>query len=267
MPRYVHRRGQGRIRRALALALALACAWAAGYARLGAPGPSTESQGSSGARQTRALEIGEYRFYAVQFGAFDSEADARALSESLSARGAAGYVLTDTLSRAIGAAYTSRADADKVCKNLSLQGVDACIYEVCAPGVELRVTAEEPLLDAIEAALPQSERAIAALGALALELDRGNLSAHQAQLSLEDASQDARAALGELKARLGGRSHALTDGLLSELNAVCAACDALSQYSVESAMDFSGKIKYNVIDLMQRHVAFMNLLIQPAASA
>lgn len=266
MSRYLRRRRARGVRLALMLVALLACAYAAGLMRAGLPG-EVAAPTPSPERETRSLTLDEYRFYAIQFGAFDNDADARELTNSLTARGAAGYVLTDTRSRAIGAAYTSREDADKVCANLAAQNIEAYVYEVAAPRVELRVTAEPALLDAIEAALPIAAQAIDELGAQALALDRADTSAEQVRAGLDAIAQPARAALTRLETQLGGRTHALTSGLISELNAVCDACDALSQQSVESAMDFSGKIKYNVIDLMHRHVQFMDLLIQPAASA
>ncbi len=266
MSRYIRRRRARGVRIALALAALVACAYAAGLTRVGLPG-ETAAPTQPPERETRMLALDEYRFYAIQFGAFDNDADARELTNSLTARGAAGYVLTDTRSRAIGAAYTSREDADKVCQNLAAQNIEAYVYGVSAPRIELRVTAEPALADAIEAALPLAAQAIDALGAQALALDRGDISPEQARAGLDSIAQPARAARAQLEALLDGRMHALTGGLTSELSAVCDACDALRQQSIESAMDFSGKIKYNVIDLMQRHVEFMNLLIQPAASA
>mgnify|MGYP000595565203 CR=1 FL=1 len=247
MSRYLRRRRARGVRLALMLVALLACAYAAGLMRAGLPG-EVAAPTPSPERETRSLTLDEYRFYAIQFGAFDNDADARELTNSLTARGAAGYVLTDTRSRAIGAAYTSREDADKVCANLAAQNIEAYVYEVAAP-------------------LPIAAQAIDELGAQALALDRADTSAEQVRAGLDAIAQPARAALTRLETQLGGRTHALTSGLISELNAVCDACDALSQQSVESAMDFSGKIKYNVIDLMHRHVQFMDLLIQPAASA
>lgn len=250
--------------RAIALIALAACVYAAGRAARphGAPPAATAE-----AVETRSVVLDAYTFYAIQFGAFDNESDARALSESYVSRGAAGYVLTDTRSRAIGAAYAARADADAVCANLSAQGIDAYVYAVSAPRVELRVTAGGALIEAISAAHAQTLEAIAALSELALALDRGDIAPNAALAELAEVRARSDAAREALETELAGRTHAATAGLISELHADADACAALMQQNTDSAMAFSGKMKYNVIDLMQRHVQFLQMLIQPAASA
>lgn len=214
---------------------------------------------------TGTVVLDEFSFYAIQFGAFDNDEDARALTQRYVSRGAAGYVLTDTRSRAIGAAYTSRADADKVCANLAAQGVDSYVYEVSAPRVELRVTASPELVSAMESARKAMLHAIDALSGMALELDKGTMTTDAAISALYAQAEAADGYRTELERALGGRTHAATSGMMSELSAVSDACRALVQQNTSSPMAFSAKIKYNVIDLMQRHVQFMQMLIQPEA--
>ena len=176
-------------------------------------------------------------------------------------------MLTDTRSRAIGAAYENRSDADKVCANLTAQGIDTYVYTVSAPRVELRVKAEPSLISAIRAGHETSLNAISRLSQIALELDKGTLSVDDARGAVSAIGDTAEDARNNLETALNGRTHAATSGILSELSSARAACDAINQQSSQNTMAFSAKIKYNVIDLMQRHVQFMKMLIQPAASA
>ena len=252
----------------LIIVIAASCAYAAGRMSRGdvqssriAPTAAPESV------QTEPVVLDAYSFYAIQFGAFDNDADAQALTESYVSRGAAGYVLTDTRSRAIGAAYETRSDADKLCANLTAQGIDTYVYTVSAPRVELRVKAEQPLIAAIRAGHGASLDAIHRLSQIALELDKGKLSIDDARTAISGISDNAESARIDLESALDGRTHAATSGILSERSAARDACAAINQQSSQSALAFSAKIKYNVIDLMQRHVQFMKMLIQPAASA
>lgn len=218
-------------------------------------------------RITRRIPLAAYRFFAIQLGAFDNEPDARALSEGLVPRGAAGYVLTDTRSRAICAAYTARDAAEKVRHNLAAQGIDAYVYEVSAPRVELRIAAEPELIAELESACAVLPQAAEALANIALLIDRGDVLPADALSGISAIAAGASERLAKLQALLGEREHTLTRGLKSELNAVCDACAMLLKYPIKPAIAFSGKVKYNVIDLMQRHVQFMRLLTQPAAPA
>lgn len=247
------------------LLLALAGAYSAGRlygAYTAAPSPTPAPE-----KVTSTVVLEEFTFHAIQLGAFETDAEARALSESYTDRGAAGYVLTDTRSRAIGAAYLSRADADKVRANLAEQGVDSYVYTVSAPRIELRVTAEPGLAGLIAQAHDAVLHAIDELSRLALELDRGSISCLQAQTDLTALSALARERYESLNAALSGRTHAATSGLMSELMAAVNICDTLIQQNTASAMAFSVKIKYNVIDMMQRHVRSMQMLIQPGTIA
>ena len=90
----------------LVIVIAAAGAYAAGRMSRGYVQPAhTSPTAAPESVQTETIVLDAYSFYAIQFGAFDNDADARALTESYVSRGAAGYVLTDTRSRAIGAAY------------------------------------------------------------------------------------------------------------------------------------------------------------------
>ena len=252
----------------LVIVIAAAGAYAAGRMSRGYVQPAhTSPTAAPESVQTETIVLDAYSFYAIQFGAFDNDADARALTESYVSRGAAGYVLTDTRSRAIGAAYENRSDADKVCANLTAQGIDTYVYTVSAPRVELRVKAEPSLISAIRAGHETSLNAISRLSQIALELDKGTLSVDDARGAVSAVGDTAEDARNNLETALNGRTHAATSGILSELSAARAACDAINQQSSQNTMAFSAKIKYNVIDLMQRHVQFMKMLIQPAASA
>ena len=265
--RYLRARPRARRRTLQRLMLLAALAVCACALMTTAERPDAEPAATQFAAVTQGVELEAYSFYAIQFGAFDNEADARALTQSYVSRGAAGYVLTDTRSRALGAAYRERADADAVCRNLAAQGIDSYVYEVSAPRVELRVTATPAQIAAIRAARDTAVSAIDSLSALALGLARGDTSSGEALRALNDTGAQADAARRGLEEALGGRTHAVTAGLISELHAISDSCGALAQQNLNSDIAFSGKIKYNIIDLMQRHVQFMQMLIQPAASA
>ena len=241
----------------LVIVIAAAGAYAAGRMSRGYVQPAhTSPTAAPESVQTETIVLDAYSFYAIQFGAFDNDADARALTES--------YL---TRSRAIGAAYESRSDADKVCANLTAQGIDTYVYTVSAPRVELRVKAEPSLISAIRAGHEASLDAISRLSQTALELDKGTLSVDDARGAVSAVGDTAENARINLETALNGRTHAATSGILSELSACSDACAAINQQSSQNTMAFSAKIKYNVIDLMQRHVQFMKMLIQPAASA
>ena len=129
------------------------------------------------------------------------------------------------------------------------------------------MTATPAQIAAIRAARDTAVSAIDSLSALALGLDRGDTSSGEALRALNDTGAQADATRRDLEEALGGRTHAVTAGLISELHAISDSCGALAQQNLNSDIAFSGKIKYNIIDLMQRHVQFMQMLIQPAASA
>jgi hypothetical protein len=224
--------------------------------RAEATGASAESR-----RVTKEIAFPGAYAYMIQFGAFADAENARVEAGRYVARGAAGYILYDEMYRVIGAEYASREDAERVREKLREQeGMDCQIKALGSEAVALRVTASEAQIDALQGANEAVAAILDEARALAYQLDGGEIDREGACAALKACGARAAEAGRRLRAEAGDAPNDVAAGLLSLLTACDDSFAQLTQTNTDNVLSFSGKIKYNTIELRIAQINFLRKL-------
>lgn len=136
--------------------------------------PKTEAKGHS-------LNLDGFTAYTMQMGAFSEEKNAKASAQEIMTRGGAGYVFNDGSYRVLASAYTSEQDANTVKDQLKSQSnIDASVYTITVPKVDLTITSDDKNYDTLNAAFTSYLAAKDKVGELSLKLDKGEMNKDQA---------------------------------------------------------------------------------------
>ena len=225
------------------------------------PAPSGEA--FDDARETREWTLPGATWYALQFGAFESEEAARQVAESYYGRGAAGFLWHDTRYRVLAALYRDKIDAQIVRDRLHERNdLDSYLFEITLPALTLRLTGLVGQLDALQAALGFGLDCVNRLQALALRLDMQEASAEQTLKELAMLSAEA----GEHAARLAQRfpepRHQTVEDTRLSLEACVAYAGALSQDA--SAVQMAASVKHETLQMLHRMVLIYEGVQNPA---
>lgn len=208
--------------------------------------------------QTRELTISPIPFYAIQMGAFINQANAESEAKAIRERGAAGFLYTDAdRHRVLASAYLTRADADKVQKQLlETQGLESYVLDLYAEGgaVTLRVTASQERLQGMESAMGAYRAALDGMEDVARRLDLGEIGPDAARQELRATAEAVIAARQGLTggAEVDGKSDILAqygDMMDEQAKQLLNTADDGSA----AAMEISARIKYTYIDSLDRH--------------
>lgn len=144
--------------------------------------------------ETRVITLPAGQWFALQLGAFEEEKSAQALATNYRSRGAAGYIHRQDTCRVLAAAYEDRESARAVQAQLAQKhGVDAYLYPMARSEVTLRLSGQKAQLDALEDAFSLCDQLTYSFASLSQALDKGEISAREAQEALRSQQDTIRA--------------------------------------------------------------------------
>ena len=257
----VRRERPGALCVAFALLLTMLCVYLITLGRAHAPEASLEPEGDA-PRVTQEVAFDGMEAYFVALGQYATAEEARIEAARYIPRGAAGYVLeTDEGFCVLGAGYGAQAEAEGVADALAAQeGLDCFVREHSAPGVRLRVTAQEAQIARVCEAEALLRAVSQELADIALRLDRAEIESEAARTLVNVASgrlSDAHEALLSIP---GARENAVCAGLLTLTEQFRASLFVLSGENSKTTLSLSAKIKYNSIDIALSHMRYLREL-------
>lgn len=262
-------RGSGNGRLFLLLLIVIACAAvmsaAEGFPILSLPVAASTPVPLPQATATASdntLTLERQSWYAVQLGAFDSQALALEAADSYRSRGAAGYVVQDGLYRVLAAAFPVREEADSVLQQLQQQdGFDSAIlYRLSAEEVILQVVATPIQASALAQGYALLPEMIRELSRLSLALDRETMDAAAVRAAAGTNLTRIRQLLTTMDLSLAGANNAIVTGLTGLLTASASAMEQLAAAQDDKALSFSAQIKYNHLDILWRYVEYVRAM-------
>jgi len=208
------------------------------------------------------LTLERQSWYAVQLGAYDTQALALEMADSYRGRGAAGYVVQDGLYRVLAAAFPVREEADSVLAQLQQQeGFDtAILYRLSAEEVILQVVATPIQASALAQGYALLPEMIRELSRLSLALDRETMDASAVRAAAGTNLTRIRQLLTTMDLSLAGANNAIVTGLTDLLTASASAMEQLATAQDDKALSFSAQIKYNHLDILWRYVEYVHAM-------
>lgn len=211
------------------LALYGAFLWKSGAmpgSALFSPAPTLTPQES--APEQREWTLPEKTWYAVSLAVCEGRDAARQVSESLRARGAAGYLYAsgETV-HVLGAAFETRSDAQRVLTQLRAQhGIEGTALEIVRPRVTLRLHGQSAQLSALQDACDFLDQAADQLSALSQGLDKRLSSAADAENALSSLAETASSLSERLSFLFGESPHRAVAALQTMLKELARAAGA-----------------------------------------
>ena len=237
------------------LALLLSALFVLLIARGAKTAPESGGGADTAARGDYALTFPPLETHLLQFGAYEDALSARIEAARYVPRGAAGYILEGSLYRVIAAGYDSREDAEGVCARLREdEGLDAGVYSLSSGAVDLTIRGTQAQAEALLLAETTLRNTAAQLNETAFAFDRGELSERDARNRLAIIASAARQAHDALAQAAEETQSAVIDAFLSLLSGIANETEQLSSENVAGGLSFSGRIKYNYIDVRVRHI-------------
>ena len=249
---------------ALTWAVALAVTMLAVYLiTLSAPAEEKAEDATTGVRVTRELDFESLTVHFADLGCHADELQARVAAAGYADRGAAGVVYQDAEGfHVLGAGYALEADAKRIAERLGGQEeIETCVLTLSAPALSLRVTAPEEDVEAIAEADRVLRTQLSQLNTLALQVDRGEVSAASARTLAKVAQAEVRTARKRLEAISGGSDQPVCAALIEMLSALE---NDLSQASGTGAV-LSGQLRCCHADCALRLIGFLNEMAKPGA--
>jgi len=183
---------------AIALAVTMLAVW---LITLSAPRAQRSADASAAPRVTRQIDFSGFTVYFADLGAYPDEWQARVAAAGCAGRGAAGVVYESADGfHVLGAGYALESDAERIAARLGEQlGADAGVLELSGPAVSIRVTAPEGDAEAIAEADRTLRTQLSQLNALALQVDRGEITSASARTLARVAASEVRSARRRLE--------------------------------------------------------------------
>ena len=197
-------------------------------------------------RETRDITLKEYRWHALQLGAFEKESSADELAKEYQKRGAAGFVWPDSRFRVLAAVYPLREDAQRVREQLSQRhSIDSYLFEITLPEITLRLTGMKGRLDILEAAFLHGEDAVQNLQQLSVILDRQEISNQEAIAQLVSQKQQLDLVAIRLEQRFAQPRNAAVQQLIDFFRDYSAFVESLN--ASDSSATFGQRVKYQTL--------------------
>lgn len=244
----------------LSFSLAFAVTMLAVYLlTLGVPEKATE-EAAAGVRVTRQIDFQGVTVYFADMGAYPDEWRARVAAAEYAGRGAAAVVHEDGGGfHVLGAGYDLEADAMRIAARLKEQeGTEAEVLPISAPGRSLRVTAPEEHAEAIVKADGELRAQIGRMNALALQVDRGEITPAAARTLVRVAASEVRSAGKQLE-KFGSADQPVCAGLIGQLNRLESNLASAARRGLNAA-ELSGKLRCCHVDGMLQLIDFLNQL-------
>ncbi len=210
----------------------------------------------SGARAEEQIKVDSVALFTLQAGAFADEANAKAAAGEIIARGGAGYVAFDgNLYRALIAGFATEADAKSVKTELETQGVASTVFKLESGALEFKVGAEQSQIDAIKSCFTLVSDTVKNLQQIIYDADKGT----NVDDRITALKANAHTVTDSFKSVVTPGTDA-TDKLTAYMDSFCTALDNIPLSAGITAVDFSSKLKYNIISIVVDYSAFLDKL-------
>lgn len=228
---------------------------------LPSPTQSPQATAAQTVMVTRDIVFPAVSYYAIQTGAFSSDASAKEASEAIKSVGGAGYVLHDTKYRVLASMYFDAESARAVKESLAKNDVDCYIYSGSLPKLELSVTAPGECINALDNAYGLLFEALEQMTALADDVDSQQKTVSEAidALSVQKNNLD-EACMGLSSCEQVFSQSDILDGFLSVNESAADAARKICENTASDAMALSSAMRYNVIDTIMRYSEFIDML-------
>lgn len=244
----------------LTWALALAVTMLAVYlVTLSVPDGEPVKTASSGVRVTREIDLQGETVHFADLGAYPDEWLARVAAAEYAGRGAAAVIYRGADGfHVLGAGYALEADARRIAQRLSEQeGVEAQVLSLSAPVRSLRVTAPEEDVEAIAEADGVLRAQLNQMNALALQVDRGEVSVSSARTLAKVAAAEVREARKRLEEIDGGPQQPVCAGMIAQLERLEGNLKAAYGQKLTAA-EISGRLRCCYADGIISLINFLN---------
>lgn len=188
----------------------------------------------------------EQNWYALQLGAFDSEASAQTLAQQFRLRGAAGYVWLADRYRVLAAVYAGEEDARAVRDQIREQhGVDSYLYPIRLPGTGVSMQGMRGQIEILKAGFLHAADLIAQLQQYSLQADRPDSSVQQITEGLKVLHDQTALVALRLEQRFPEPRNPCADGLLALFGNFAEYCGQLDAQM--PTVGFGAQLKYQTI--------------------
>ena len=227
------------------------------------PTPTVIGRAFDETMTTRQVTLPQKSWFAIQLGAFDSEASAKALADSYISRGAAGYVLKDSRFRVLAALYPSKEDAQTVRQQLQTQHkIESYVYEISLPEIILNVEGMAGQLDALEAGMQYLNTTLEKFCQSSVSMDRQDLSVEQELTKLAEIASQAETLANVLTIRFTSVKSTVVDNLVRQLEEVIKATKAVAEASQSGTVAMAAQMKYQTLALLNTIRNFLSTFSQ-----
>ncbi len=216
--------------------------------------PSGTTTASGRVEETITAE--EIALYTLQIGAFEDEGHAKSSAETIAALGGAGYVAYDgSLYRVLAAGYINESDAKDVQTALENQGVSSTVFQLKSGSLEFKIGATPAQVEAVKACFAAIPDAVERLQQIIYDADRGE----NVDEAIKTLGTDMTAVYGTLEAAVSPDDSAI-QSLAAYMSNFCEKINNIPVSGDVSAVEFSAKLKYNLIDIVVDYSAFLKSL-------
>lgn len=241
---------------AVALAVTMLAVW---LITLDARQPDRVEDAAAGVRVTRQVDLDGLTVHFADLGGYATEWEARVAAAEYTLRGAAGVVRShEGAYRLLGAGYRLEADAKRIAARLGEQeGVEAGVLTLSAPAAALRVTASEKDVEAIAEADFALRQQLDQLSAMALQVDRDEISFASARTLARVAASELRKARKRLEEIPGSADQPVCAAMIGQLRALEENIAAVTG-GLRSGAELSGQLRCCHVDGTLRLIDFLN---------
>ncbi|MFY9177522.1 MAG: SPOR domain-containing protein [Caldicoprobacterales bacterium] len=217
-----------------------------------------EIQEDNNPRITETVKIHTMNFYGIQMGAFNSKENADTIGNELKGKGGAGYILDDQYYRVIAMAFLSQDDAASVISQLKNQSIEAQMYELSCPGLEMEITATSQKIEGIKSAFSLIQENFGELETIVKDLDKDKITTEIAINRIDEIKNQIKGKEEELnKYSATQEGSQVLSGLKKLLSDQANSLDQLIQGNVSDKVAISSKIKYTYIDIIVKYKEYI----------
>ena len=209
-------------------------------------------------RLTETINVEAMNFYGIQMGAFNDKQNAQSIADQLKTKGGAGYVLDDQFSRVMAMMFLTEGDAISVKEQLKNQSVEAQIYELKCPGVDMEITAASEKIEGIKSSFSLLKDKIGVMESIVKDLDNDKITAEIAISKVGEIKNEITAKADQLNQYSATQeSSQVLSGLKGLLSDQASNLDQITQGNMSDKVAVSSKIKYTYIDMIVQYKGYI----------
>jgi len=217
-----------------------------------------DNKAESTSKITETVKVQVMNFFGIQMGAFNSKENAQTVGDQLKTKGGAGYILDDQYSRVIAMMFLSQDDAAKVIEQLKSNSIEAQMYELKCPGVEMEITATSQKIEGIKSTFSLIQEKFGDIETIIKDLDNDKITTEIAINRISEVKNeiiDKVELLNQYSATQEGNK--VLSGLQSFLSDQGNNLDQIIQGNMSDKVAISSKIKYTYIDMIVNYKEYM----------